>query len=260
MKNHLKSIAAPRTWAISRRRGALIMKPNPGGHTLSLSLPLGLLLRDALKLVRTTHEAKKVLHRKEVLVDGKCRQDLHFPVGLFDVLHVAGKAYRLLIDRKGRLVVTPITEKESFLKLCSITGKAAVPGGKIQVRCHDGRTFITEEKLAVGDSILFSYSLPKMSGSSSSQAVPAAPAAAPKVEKIFPRVPGALALLVGGKHSGSLGIFTGMKGDEAVCQLKEKKSFADKAFADKAITTTTTTKKDYLFVVGDKAPALQVTP
>ncbi len=229
MKNHLKRIAAPRTWLIPRQRGALILKPNPGGHPLQLSLPLGILLRDKLQVAKTAYEAKKVLQSGEVLVDGISRRDIHFPVGLFDVVQVSGNAYRLLLDKKGRMVLCPVAEKERSLKLCSITGKTAAPGGKIQIRCHDGRTFLTKEPLSVGDSVLFS--LP-----------------APGIEKHLPRVPGVLTLLIGGKHSGSIGIFRGIQGEEAVCGLGNK---------------TITTKKDYLFVVGsagEKTSPIQAAP
>ena len=50
MKNHLKRIAAPKSWLINRKSSTFIVRPNPGAHALDKGLPLGVIIRDNLKL------------------------------------------------------------------------------------------------------------------------------------------------------------------------------------------------------------------
>src|SRR3989338_1221072 len=129
MKNHLKLIAAPKTWFVPRKTNVFTLRPSPGSHSLSYGMPLGLLLRDQLKVASTMGEARKIISNKEVLVDGVARTDHRFIVGLFDVLSVPKlkKQYRLLLDKKG---------------------------GKIQFNLHDGRNIISDAKAQVGDTFV----------------------------------------------------------------------------------------------------------
>ena len=59
MKRHLKRIAAPKKWAIDRKENTFITRSKPGAHTLDLSLPLGVIIRDFIKYTHTLREAKK---------------------------------------------------------------------------------------------------------------------------------------------------------------------------------------------------------
>ena len=112
MKNHLKRIASPRTWAIDRKNNKFITRPRPGAHSFENGLALGVIIRDHLKLASTMSEVKKTLNNNEVLVDGKRRKDHRYLIGLFDVLKIAKKSYRIIFDRKGRIIVTEISEKD----------------------------------------------------------------------------------------------------------------------------------------------------
>ena len=44
MKNHLKLIAAPKTWFVPRKTNVFTLRPSPGAHALEYGMPLGLLL------------------------------------------------------------------------------------------------------------------------------------------------------------------------------------------------------------------------
>src|SRR3989344_521606 len=220
MKNHLKLIAAPRTWFMPRKTNVFTIRPNPGAHSLEYGLPLGLLLRDELKLASTTAEVRKIVTQKEVLVDGVARTDHRFMVGLFDVLSVPKlkKQYRMLLDKKGRLTLREINTKEAALKLVKVVGKNALKGGKIQFNLHDGRNIVSDAKAKVGDT--FVISLPVVS-----------------VTKILSVKKGSKVFLIKGKHAGDVGVLKEIKGMEATYTV-------DGADVD--------TAKDYLFVVGDK--------
>ena len=53
---------APAFWDIKRKEGQFIVRTNPGGHAKVQSYPLGILLRDILKVVKTMNEAEKILY------------------------------------------------------------------------------------------------------------------------------------------------------------------------------------------------------
>lgn len=220
MKNHLKLIAAPKTWFVRRKTKVFTLRPSPGTHSLEFGMPLGLLLRDELKLASTMGEARKIVNSKEVLVDGVARTDHRFMVGLFDVLSLPKlkTQYRMLLDKKGRLSLTEIAAKEASIKLAKVVGKTVMKGGKIQFNLHDGRNVISDAKAQVGDT--FVVSLPGV-----------------KVAKILPAKKGARVFLIKGKHAGDVGVLKETKGVEATYTM-------DGADVD--------TAKDYLFVVGDK--------
>ncbi len=220
MKNHLKLIAAPRTWFVRRKTNVFTLRPSPGAHSLEYGMPLGSLLRDELKVASTMGEARKIIGNKEVLVDGVARTDHRFIVGLFDVLSVPKlkKQYRMLLDKKGRLRLAEISAKESSVKLAKVVGKTALKGGKIQFNLHDGHNIISDAKAQVGDT--FVVALPAIS-----------------VTKIFHAQKGAKVFLIKGKHAGDVGVLKEIKGVEATYTVEG-------ADVD--------TAKDYLFVVGDK--------
>ncbi len=225
MKNHLKRIAAPKTWFINRKSNTFILRPNPGAHSFHYGLPLGVILRDMLTVASTMGEVRKVLHNKEVLIDGVKRDDHRFLVGLFDVVSLPElkKQYRLVLDVKGRLVLSEITEKESGIKISKIVGKTALRGGKIQFNLHDGKNIVTDTKASVGDS--FVVTLPAL-----------------KIAKVLPLKQGMHIFLTKGKHAGDSGVLKEIKGREATYSARD-------ADID--------TAKEYLFVVGEKGAEIK---
>ncbi|MBI2103017.1 30S ribosomal protein S4e [Candidatus Woesearchaeota archaeon] len=226
MKNHLKRVTTPKTWTLSRRGKVFTTCPHPSGHPRSQGMPLGVLIRDVLHLALTMSEVKKVLNNKEVLVDGKRRKDHRFLVGLFDVLSfpALGKQYRLVLDENGHLALVTIKADEAKFKLGKVVGKNMIKKGLIQYHLHDGRNLTSDQVSAVGDSLLIT--VPEQ-----------------KIQKIFPLQKGMTILLDAGKHAGKLGSLKNLVGYESTY-----------ATADGDVETVT----KYIFVVGDKEPALTV--
>ena len=56
-------------------------RPSPGPHKLRECLPLIIFLRNRLKYALNGDEAKKILKKRLIQVDGKVRTDLTFPAG-----------------------------------------------------------------------------------------------------------------------------------------------------------------------------------
>jgi len=79
-KNHLKRFAAPRTWAIERKRTKFIARPMPGPHPFKQSIALGVVLSELLGYTKTSKELNLILTNGEVLIDKKSRK-AKFPVG-----------------------------------------------------------------------------------------------------------------------------------------------------------------------------------
>jgi small subunit ribosomal protein S4e len=138
-RKHLKRKPAPKMWPIHRKEAVWTVKPNPGHHSLSNSLPLELIVRDMLKLAKTGKEAKNIISQEKITIDGKVRRDERFLVGLMDVISIvdAKKSYRVLPSKKG-LFLHPIKSDETAFKLYRVEDKTVVKGGKVQLDFHDG--------------------------------------------------------------------------------------------------------------------------
>jgi len=226
MANHLKRIASPKSWRINKQEFVFTIKPSPGAHAKGMGLPLGIILRDILKLATTVGEVKKILNNKQVLVDGCRKKDHRFNVGLFDVLTVAelGKHYRMYLDAKGFLGLKEVDAKESAIKVSKVVGKTVLAKGKVQYHLYDGKNFVSTEKIKVGDSVVLD--LPKVA-----------------VKKVLPLKEGMLVFLTKGKHCGDVGVLKHIKGDQAVYTVDGQ---------------DVETAKAYLFVVGEKESAMQL--
>ena len=66
--SHLKRHAIPKSWPIQRKGTAFVVQPNVG---FADSLPVLIILRDILNVAQNRKEAKKMIHMKNILVNGK---------------------------------------------------------------------------------------------------------------------------------------------------------------------------------------------
>src|ERR671928_1706208 len=150
----LKRQMAPTFWSIKRKEGRFALKVKPGPHPKSKSYPLGIALRDVLKLSHTMAEATKIANTGKVKVDGVTRRSINIGIGAMDVLELVptGQAYRF-VPRESRLLV-PITitnENEKHVKIVKITSKGMTKGGRLQYGFHDGKTVLSDQNMKVGD-------------------------------------------------------------------------------------------------------------
>jgi small subunit ribosomal protein S4e len=139
--SHLKRLSTP--WAGQKKSNKYIAVPR-GSHPQENSLPLVVVIRDILKFADTASEVKKVVFGGKVLVDGRVCRDINRGVGLFDVISFPSseKAYRIIIKNKPMVIEIPFSE--SKVKLCRITNKTVIHGGKLQLNLHDGKNIITD--------------------------------------------------------------------------------------------------------------------
>jgi small subunit ribosomal protein S4e len=147
MSKHLKRLAAPRVLKIHRKEKTFMIRPTPGPHALEYCIPLGIIIRDYLHLCDSYKEARQIVSNGDIIVDGMPRKEFKYPCGLMDVVSIPKMQvnYRILYDRKGRLVFVPIDNIDAEWKLCRITNKTTVSGRRIQLNFHDGRNKLVEK-------------------------------------------------------------------------------------------------------------------
>lgn len=155
---HLRSLTAPNTWPIERKKFYWIKKPSPSTYPIHLGMPILIWLRDYLKIAKNKREVKYLLNNKKVLINWRVRRDLGFQVGLFDVISIPeiGKHYRVIIDERGKLGLREISEEESKIKIVRIIRKTMINNGKIQVTGFDGSNYIVDNSIKTGDSLVVS--------------------------------------------------------------------------------------------------------
>ena len=184
MLKKLKRLGAPKWWPIERKTKKFTVAPR-GPHPKNLSLPLSLLIRDVLKFAETGKEAKSIIKKGEVLIDGRKVKDPKFGVGIFDVIEILTfkKAWRAV--PKNGLSFIEIPDKEKKLKICKIIDKKTLKGNKTQLNLNDGRNILTNEKYSTQDSLL--VELPEQ-----------------KIVEHIKFEKGSIAMILGGKNAGKV--------------------------------------------------------
>lgn len=223
-RKHLKRLCAPKSWGILRKEEQFIIKPQAGAHTLSLCLPISVLLK-RLGHVNTTKEARSAIRANPILIDGKRIKTPKAQAGLMDVCTIHGETFRILINNKGHLTPVKTTESESGFKPCKITRKKTTRGSKTYLHTIDGRTIITDkqDQYRVGDTILIA--IPEQ-----------------RIISHHPLETGAIVYLIGGKHLGEVGVITTIK-DDTIAYLTSNGN-------------TYTTLKTYAFALGKEKPLI----
>lgn len=185
---NLKRLLAPSFWKVPKKAYKWTVSPRPGPHPKFYSIPLQIIVRDILKLAETGKEARAIIKKGEVLVDGKIRKDHVYPAGLFDVISIPRikQNYRIVPSVKG-LKVDKISEKESNLKICKIENKTVVRKNRLQLNLNDGKNILTDDgKYKTGDSLLLE--LPSL-----------------KIIQHLPLEKGSLGIISKGTNAGKIG-------------------------------------------------------
>ena len=192
MSDHMKRLAAPRSWPIKKKAHVFIAKQSPGAHAIESSMPAVVVIRDLLKICDTAREAKRIIGQRDVLVDGKAIKDPKTPIGLMDVVSVPAlnANYRMLLTSKGKLTLVAIDDAEKDWKLCRIEDKTLVKDGKFQLNLHDGRNIILDKnEYKTGDVLKVAFD-------------------GQKILECFPMEAGATVLVSEGNHAGNVETIT----------------------------------------------------
>lgn len=230
MSNEMKRLTAPRSWPVKRKTNHWIAKPSPGAHALEGSIPVTVVLRDMLQVCKTQAEVRSVISEKGILVDGKVVTNSKQGIGLMDVVTLpkSGIAYRMVMDRRGKLQLVKIPQEKTAWKLCRIENKSIVSGGKVQLNLHDGRNILVEkDSYKTGD--VLKIEVPDQ-----------------KVLEHYSLGKGCVSLITSGSHVGETAVV-----DEYVVTRLASENLVK--FKD-----GTSTVKSNVFVIGAKAPEIEL--
>ena len=171
-------------------------------------------------------EAKRIITSGKVLVDGKICKEPAYGLGIMDIVSIPliNKNYRISVS-KNNIEVIEISQKDANIKLCKVSCKKILTGGKIQLNLHDGSNILYEKAIKVNDTIILS--LPDR-----------------KVKEIIPFAVGNQALILFGRHRGKVGSIKEIAPGDASC---------------KSLTTIDEFKTltDYAFIVGTKKSLIE---
>ena len=131
--SHMKRLAMPRSWPLTRKTDIWISRPLPSGHSIDRCMAIGVVLRDVLGVANSMREAKRALATRRIKIDGRVTTNMRRGVGIMDVLTVGDENYRCVLDGNGKLRYASIPAKEAGQKLCRIDGKNTIKGGVTQL-------------------------------------------------------------------------------------------------------------------------------
>jgi small subunit ribosomal protein S4e len=183
-------MVAPKSWGIARKTNKFITKPSPGPHNAN-ALPAGVWLRDHMGFANTKKEAKQILRQRDMIVNGRPCRHFDMGIGIFDIIALPkiNKYYRLVRDRAGRHKSVEISAEASESRLAKIANKTLLKGGKVQLNLRDGSNLLGDNTYKSRDSIEVSLKEGEMG----------------KILDHFPFAVGNVAMVVDGRHSGSVG-------------------------------------------------------
>ena len=67
----MKRLSAPKFWMVSRKEKRFVVRPSPGAHRKDRCIPITVVLRDVLKYAANAKEAKQIVKKGLVEVDGR---------------------------------------------------------------------------------------------------------------------------------------------------------------------------------------------
>ena len=230
MSKHLKRLNAPRVLRLHRKERKWTIRSSPGPHHLDKAIPLGMVIRDYLKLCGTQREAKRIITSGEIMIDGVKRKNYKFPCGLMDVISITKmkKNYRILFDQKGKLALVPIQSKDAEWKLCRIENKTIIKGNKIQLNLHDGgNKLIKKDEYKTGDVLKITFKDQNISD-------------------VYKFIKGNVSMIIGGSHIGQTANIEDVEiipsSKPNLAKMKGKNEFS--------------TLQSYVFPIGKTKPAI----
>lgn len=205
--SYLKRHAVPKSWPIERKGTTFVVKPTLG---FSNSLPVLILLRDLLKVAKNRKEVKKMIHMKNLLINGRQIRDEKEGAFLFDVITLvpSNKNYRITILKNEKFNADEIKENEASTKVAKIIGKKILKGRKIQLNLSDGRNFISDIKCKVNDSVLINLKNKK-------------------IDKCLPLSENSEAIVFAGKHAGEKGKIESINQERKIAQINNGKEIVN---------------------------------
>jgi len=188
MSDHMKRLAAPRSWPLKRKINVFITKQSPGAHSVEDSMAASVVLRDMIEACDTAREAKRIIGNRDMFVNGKAVKNPKAPIGFMDAVSIPKMDlyYRVFLTNKGKLTLVPISKDEAAWGIYKIMDKTLVKGGKFQLNLSGGRNIVIDKNdYKCGDSLKVAYE-------------------GQEILECYPFAAGACVLIKEGAHSGKV--------------------------------------------------------
>jgi len=171
-------------WPIPRKGTTYVMVAS---HNRKEAMPLMIVMRDILKLVKNRKELSKLIREKQIKINGKEIRETNYPISLFDVLSLdgLGKNYKMVLLKNKKYSFEEISGKETGSRPYKVMDKKILPSKKVQLNLMYGKNIISSEKVNVGDSVVLDFEN--------------------KVVRIIGIKKGENAIVLEGKHAGDNG-------------------------------------------------------
>jgi small subunit ribosomal protein S4e len=152
----VKRQMAPSFWNIKRKEGRFILNTRAGPHSKKSAYPLGIILRDILRVADTMYECEKIVKSGNIRIDGIVVRDVRHAIGLMDIIELVptGQSFRIVPKDSEILVPIDIPDNEKAIKLLKVIHKSTLNPSLYQYGFHDGKTFRSDQKFSVGDTCL----------------------------------------------------------------------------------------------------------
>jgi small subunit ribosomal protein S4e len=225
VKNHLKRLNAPKTWAIQRKTQPFVTRPNPGSHTYDLCVSINTFLKEYTDIVHTTKETKYLLKNNDVYVNDTRVDDHKHQIGFLDVLDIPHADIHILVSVNNKAQLKALHHDEISERFDKITGKKHVKGGKTQLTTLNGETFLVDnDDHNTGSTLRFTK-------------------AQKSIKNVYEFKENAPAFIFRGKHAGKKGTLTEIRDDLIVLETEDE---------------TIQTKKDYTLITGNKRASIDL--
>lgn len=187
---HLKRSSIGKFWPLPRKGNKYLAVSS---HDKTKSIPLVVVMRDILKLVRNRKELQKLINERQILVNQRAITDKNYPICLFDVITIPEikKNYRTLLSPTKKFNFMEVSDKESEKRVFKVLDKKVLKKNAIQLNLMNGRNLIAKEKINVNDSIVMNLKQNK-------------------IDKILKIENGKSAYVTDGKHAGDSGKIEGI--------------------------------------------------
>lgn len=171
-------------WPIPRKGTTYVAVAS---HNRKEAMPLIIVMRDVLKLVKNNKELKKLINERQIKINGKDIKEVNYPVSLFDVLGLDGlkKNYKMVLLKNKKYSFEEVSGKETSSRPYKVMDKKILSNKEVQLNLMYGKNLIYNDKANVGDSIILDFE--------------------DKVIKIVQIKKGENAMVLEGKHAGNSG-------------------------------------------------------
>lgn len=153
---HLKRHNIKKFWPIPRKGTKYLAV---AAHEKSSGIPLSVVIREILGIVRNKKELQSLINDKKVLINGKIVRDVKYPVLLFDSVSFPDvkKHYRAILKDK-KIAFEEESEQDAKNRTYRVVDKKQLKGKKTQLNLSNGKNILSSEKIEVGDFVIVNNS------------------------------------------------------------------------------------------------------